>query len=86
MNTHRTTSWIWRTNVNHNAFVYTTDLFGWAGPAATINRVFFGPDGWGHAIRIADRQGAVLTEITTKAGEETSKALALTALAEAVQR
>ncbi len=73
----RTRSWTWREHINHNRWMMTTDLFGFVGPAATINREY---PSW--CIRIADRDGDVIRQITTH-GDEAPKDTAYEALLEA---
>jgi len=60
----------------------TTDLFGWAGPAATINRVHWRPE-WLWEIRIADRNGDIILRLHTDSDEEGAKAMAYEALLDA---
>ena len=60
----------------------TTDLFGFVGPAATINRVSWRPGGlW--EIRIADRDGDIILRLHTGSDEEDAKDTAYEALLDA---
>jgi len=78
----RTGSWVWREHLNHNRWCMTTDLFGWAGPAATINRDRV--DGqWLWEIRIGDRDGDILLTLHTDSDEEDAKDTAYEALLDA---
>ena len=78
----RTGSWVWREHINHNRWCMTTDLFGWAGPAATINRVHWRPE-WLWEIRIADRDGDIILRLHTGSDEEDAKDTAYEALLDA---
>jgi hypothetical protein len=73
---------VWREHINHNRWCMTTDLFGWAGPAATINRVSWRPE-WLWEIRIADRNGDIILRLHTDSDEEGAKAMAYEALLDA---
>ena len=70
---------VWRENINHNRWCMTTDLFGWAGPAATINRASWRPE-WLWEIRIADRIGNVVLRFHTDSDEAGAKDMAYEAL------
>ena len=63
----RSTSWVWRSHVNHNRWGLTTDFLGFVGPCVTINR---GRTAAGESVwqaRIADRDGYLIVEYTTVA-------------------
>jgi|ETNmetMinimDraft_11_1059920.scaffolds.fasta_scaffold179501_2 hypothetical protein len=72
-------SWMWRNNINYNRFCMTTDLFGWAGPAATIGRTVIDGNGF-HEVRIADRDGDILQRIVVGGNDEGAKEVAYKAL------
>ena len=75
----RTGTWVWREHINHNRWMMTTDLFGFVGPAATINRDRV--DGqWLWEIRIADRDGDIILRLHTGSDEEDAKDTAYEAL------
>jgi len=77
----RTTSWVWRININHNRWCMTTDFLGQVGPCATINRSFHGAGDWRWSVTIADRIGAVIVKhVVALESEELAKKRAFSLL------